>query len=348
MPSLTDNPRTFLGPVTSVTPGTVALFSPYYQSFATHRKWSRFYMGWLSLAQFPHHFGYCIVNDCLVILKRRLFGKRHIVYAVVPPMHIHGDLNVEKAVVKELLALGVDVRILDEDIPLLDLAGSKITADKNNVEFIYGAQQMRDGADKNLRYYAAQSRRAVTEGKATVRSVNHLSNAEVSDSERVTDAWKHAHSRLLSLHSFVRKFNDFADGNPTKFCASLLYDRAPENRRLVGYSVTTMHAPGMGSIDLRLTIHGDFAVKRPTQALHALDGMYWTEIQGPNAQLNIGSGVGIKGLTEAKKLLKPLHSAPMLTLRATKPQHEDLWTDTVITAGKVHTPRESSVLDLFT
>src|SRR5258705_536050 len=117
-----------------ITPKTISTLLPFYSTrldLLPH-----YFMSPVLL--FSYCFYYAVIDNCLLLLKREWISGYPIIYLLVPPMSMTGDITAEQYLLKHCLSLGISSRIYD-DISWMKSAES---ADLVGEEYIYRSADM--------------------------------------------------------------------------------------------------------------------------------------------------------------------------------------------------------------
>ncbi len=292
-----------------VRPGDVPEFNRYYAGFAKNRQFPRFYMSTLWLGT-KNEFVWGIVDDCLCVVKRRVMYKNATIYLILPPMHLEGNLEIEKAVMEKFAKGGVGCKLSAEDAGLYGLTGSSsLETDEGNAEFIYRAGDFDDlsgGHNKKWRYQKNEL------DKLTVEKESKSMSALAAKCAAVDEKWT-AVKKMSAKHN-AKMISEFGSYAAQGDCWGVVVSRDGE--------------PLLYGLSQRLTAAWAVLLSRQhaftdkiadaSKAQHLLDSGFWSKHAGPDTLLNIGAGVGVKGLEEAKGKMRPVKVMQIFTLKAAR------------------------------
>lgn len=288
-------------------------------AYAARRNFPRYYLSPSFLAH-DGSYWWGRVENCLVILKRKWVMGRPVLYAVMPPMHYpdYGP-SVEFLCGMRLLALGIGIKVSDEDVANLVPFVTPPVPQVGNFEYVYDLREVAAAqGPKFNRIRTARNRGTalvsildadytpVRSLLGTREEIRELTAKWIQRRRgRWNTAWKHAHTALEGTGD-----------------VALLY----EDKKLSAYSVTERIANNWYIGTLSFSSYAPEL--RFKQASYYLFWMAAAYIEGggtflgddPNKPLylNFGSAVGVAGLAAHKEGLGPCNTLQIYDL---KPQH---------------------------
>ena len=270
---------------------------PYIEAFFIHRTVPRYFLSPVYLAHDPAHF-LQERDGCLVVLRSRMYMGQPVLYAVLPPISLSGDLGVEMYVMMDLLEHGIGIRLSDEDIDIYrpgyayyfeDIAKWKFVPKHEADEYVYRCGD----------YLSLDGDRFKHERRtmhiADREKVGYTRERHVGDYVQRTFAdWYAKRGVAKSQGRILRAWNEL--DRPGSFILQV-----PG----VGFSMNEPISDKGFIVPLRLREYDSHLLPRPTSYMHIVDMCYWAELFGPDALMNYGGAVGVKGLKEAKESLRP-------------------------------------------
>lgn len=304
-------------PVTLV---SAAAFAPYYAAFARTRICPRYFQSPTFLSYEGRVYYWAIIEDCLVIIKKRVTMGTAMIYLVLPPMHLTGDVAAEKRVLEGLATFYIRAKLSKEDLSLYGYTSADVDLDKNNTEFIYQAGNPIEPG-KHGRH-----------GRVMLNQYERLLQAgELEQLEYYKGGPARPSIAALNQMLFLARRWELERriGGQVKLAqciAQAIMGHTESGRllaighgaHLIGYSYTERVAPGRGIIAARLRNYEDKTLSDPTLLMHALDRAYYSSNGDAKFLLNIGSwqsGKNFKGLQAAKEKLKPVARLQIYTTR---------------------------------
>lgn len=268
-------------------------FSSYFERFFERRKWPRHYQSSLVLSIHPNQFLWGIVDDCLCVVKRKMYMINPVLYLILPPIHSDGDTDTERRVIEKFASYGVGTKLSEEDQAILKLDG---VLEKGNAEYIYESTHVfTGGVYSRHRNCMSKVRKQQADGQLNLDNRTVLSKSEQVQLIGLTNQWKSDRLNLQGLDRFITNFNEYTS------CGMVQIISLPDGS-LHGYSITELTGPKQGCIPMRLHDYQKRVTTDANVVLHCLDLLSRPE----GTLLNIGAGVGVKGLDEAKQHLKPV------------------------------------------
>lgn len=295
---------------TPITRDTLPTLERHYEGFAATRRHPRYFMSSLWLGA-KSEFICGVVDGCLCMVKRRAMYHSAVIYLILPPMSLDGDLRAERRVLRAFYKAGIGAKLSDEDVLLYDLR-SRVVGDPGNVEYIYRAGDGVDlagGHNKNRR-------RAWADIQKFDITFYTLSMAPVRQTCRDIDkAWEEGKRTRGATGSLGTSFAPkivAAMAEHARGTACLGYVISHEGRALV-YAITQAVRPGW--VALLVGRHTfDPAIRDIPLAQHLIECRWWADTMGADTQLNMGATLGHAGLDAVKERLRPSKRLEILHL----------------------------------
>jgi hypothetical protein len=303
----------------AIEPSDIEVFKTYYASFFNLRKYPRYYQSLLELGMYVNvpDFYWGIVNDCLVIVKKKWINNP-VLYLILPPMHINNNLNAEKEVISQFAQNGINCKLSEEDIELYGYK-EEVTIDKDNYEFVYDVNTFALLDDKKIRYYVTQYKK--------INELRHIVHTESPNQiayqkcEDLVTRWL-KHKELKKIHSGHKTFGKFINSGLN---AALSIIDNVNSGLTIGFSVTEQIGSKHAIITSRFRDYDYLEIKDPNYVIHYLDCKYWYDTLGDNALLSIGSGVNVKGLVSHKAKLRPVKTLQLYNFKTDKKITREDW-----------------------
>jgi hypothetical protein len=289
-----------------VTPDTPLL--PYYEAFAHTRRYPRMFMAPLLLGT-KSEFTWGIVDGCLCVMKRRVMFKSIVMYLILPPMHLEGDIVTERAVLRRFYKAGIGVYLSEEDVALYHV-GNKVEPVHGNAEFVYRAGDLADLAGRRNKVW--RKRWNQLEARYDVQTYNVSMAMAMPDIRCISKAWRE-HRNASSAHSekIVAEFTQYARAWKT-WGFTISRDGCP-----CAFSVSQQVAPSW--VCLLVGLHSFSSLLLDSCRMqHLLKMKYWCAELGPESLLNMGAAVGRAKLETAKQHLRPTRIMQIYALRSPK------------------------------
>ena len=330
----------------SIGPESLQTMEPYFRAFQTRRVYPRRSMSSLFTGIHPRKFYHGVYKDCLILAKNCWSCGKRVSYLLLPPIHIQGDLWIEKSVMAELQGLGFSAKLSGEDLGLYGITTKEVRREDSMDEYLYlsGDMDTLPGPKfKDFRNNVSRARRLEKEGSLSFGSYGFLTPELISSCRVTAEAWDQHRKEKgrggLVTYWYLDNFNAYVESNPGRLrCHTLKSDG-----KIVAYSITEQLTLGYGIIVSRYRDYAYKGVQDPSAVLHHMDGHYWSEVSGPATLLNMGNGASTPSLIAAKENLKPTKVLDFWHLKATSPMSD---TD-FRSIGSSEMKPQTSILDLF-
>lgn len=322
----------------AIAPQDFAVWRPYYEAFARTHTFPRHFQSPLHLLQGGKEFCWTIVEECLVIVKRRTMMGNRVLYLLLPPMHLEGNAAIEKRVLEEYRTHGLKAVLSEEDLGRYDYQpGRDADPDDDNAEFIYRAGDLvaLEGSEwKHERQCSRKLTDALAGGSLTLYAHEPGRDGALPAQVRqachaVTSTWRkqkrEREATVGNVHAFLRHYDDLAHSvYPAVLQALTTGEGTP-----VAYTIGEQIGPAWAALTVRYhdyeqeaALFGDAA-----RTLHLLDGRAWAERLGPDALLNLGAARKTRGpgMLLAKEKLHPTATIPLFKLTAHQPVSDEVW-----------------------
>lgn len=292
-----------------VTPDTEHVIRRCAAAFYAYTERPRYFLSPGYLAAQPTVFTWGIVDDCLVLLKRRYIVGNRVMYLVMPPLHPAGDAQAERRVIDEFRALHVGTMLSAEDVARYGYPEREVKLDHRWPEYSYRASAWADLSgrhNRQIRSMVNQTSRLEAEGKLSV--AQGPAAYYEHDLQDLARRW-HA-QRGLDVHQakLVRTLQDHARRGTSLRWAHVILD---ESGRAVAHSLTEQIVPGQVIIVSRIRDYEWDLLPDPVLLLHAADCAAWVNLSGePECVLTSGSA-RTAGLTGHKAKLRPAWVTPV-------------------------------------
>lgn len=295
-------------------------------AYAARRKYPRYYMSPSFLAH-DGSYWWGRVENCLVILKRKWVMGRPVLYAVLPPMHYpdYGP-SAEFLCGMRLLALGIGIKVSDEDIENIVPFVTPPIAQVGNFEYVYDLREVAAAQGPRFkRIRTARNKLDVRGNGLTMMTVpiNDLGNIKTEICEltkqwtirrggRWKSAWKHTNAVLAGAEDISLIYEDGS------LCAYSVIERICPNW-YVGTMSFCSYAP-----DLRFK-QASYALFWMDAAYAEGSGVFLGDDPGKPLYLNFGSAVGVQGLVAHKEGLGPCGTLQIYDLKPVHPVTAEEW-----------------------
>lgn len=288
-----------------ITPQDTPTMFEYFTGFTKTRIWPRYYMSTMWLGS-KSEFRWAVVDGCLCILKTKVLYGHPVIYLILPPMHLHGNVDVERRVLRRFYKSGVGAKLSNTDISLYGLTG-KVEEDKGNAEYIYRAGNYNDLSGGTNKHWRRMSRELKTHCK--VQLCDHTMARFKRQCVIIDTVWGQKRKAPISHGTkLVTAFEEYAAVGK---CFGYL---ATRNDIPFAYGLSQATAPRWVSLLVR---HHDYGDSLPDIGMgqHFINARYWADKCGADCLLNSGAAVRGPGLRASKNRMRPVHIQQLYTLK---------------------------------
>jgi hypothetical protein len=298
------------------------LFYKFYGKFENSHIYPRFYQAVIELSQYAKKpiFYYNILDDCLVILKKKYIHSP-ILYLILPPIHSESNHNIEKQVIEQFRNIGCTTKLSEEDIKIYGYSANEFVEDKNNFEFIYrvGNAEMKGKKWKNHRMKINKFKRQCDMEILQFHYTRSFDSSTkdykiLSRCEKIYKDWLKFKNRK-SMNSAHKTFNSNTNS---------LITFITNSDRMITFGITEKISDKSIIMTTRFRLYNDKNLVDPTAAIHYLECKYWQKVIGSNGLANFGAGL-VDELIEHKKRLKPVKTLQIYNLKTKTKLTKEIW-----------------------
>jgi len=288
---------------------------PYFEVYVAGRGQPRYMMSPMVQASTKDYW-HGIVDGCLCMLKRRQMMGHPTMYLIVPPIHLQGDVAVEKAVMGKFFDAGVHAHLSPADLVAYGMAvgGANLEHLPLYDEFLYTAGDLASITErsKTARYNCKQARVAgATQVWRGGTGAALLTADEYDQCVGIAHHWREVRTKQWSskLPYFPRFFNQWANEYPDRYGCWLLVG---PGGTVLYYAITEqISSKGISILAALRNYRDTTTVKNPLWAEMQAGGERWAALAGADAWMNKGSSGGDKGLAASKSKFRPCQLMPL-------------------------------------
>lgn len=292
-------------------PGVFPSLAEAFTSYENTRTYPRYFM---SPSYLTYDGGYysAVVNNCLVLVRRKWLHGNPILYAVLPPISSTGNSAEEQTVIRELLQLGIGFRLSEEDLKHYCTFPAEVIRRPEVDEYVYDVNEVykkEGGRFAGIRLACNRAMRVPLTHTSSQLSVFDPVSQDVTT---LADDWEEDRNRFSGQKKLA------AAGINNECTALLLYNADRLTAYRLADRVTKSWAVGFAHAWLP-----DSAYATPSLFVHWADCASWAE-QGVT-YYNFGRDGKIKGLRQQKETLRPCKILQISHLTPTCPVTAEEW-----------------------
>ena len=244
------------------------LVLPYYYVYIITRKYSRFFQSILILSKYvnvpTYYFG--IIDDCLCVLKKKYISNP-VLYLIMPPIHIKGDIKKELDLISLFASHGVKTYLSCEDLDIYNIKPNDCNKITNNFEFIYDSKlfvediyKLKDSSYGNIRYYINNFKKNIDN---IILDCRNTTNNDIVFKSKLNNLYKDWTSlKGLKADNYQNELDSLP--NLSTFISSISYS----NDKLESFGITEEVSKGQVIIVNRFTSRDYSLVKNLSIATH--------------------------------------------------------------------------------
>lgn len=276
------------------------IFAPFYEARSKVYKYSAFYQSVTELSA-RQCFWYKIENQTLLIFKRKSIMGNGSIFLQIAPINLHNDRQTELNYILACYKSGIPAKLNQEDISRYNIPGGKYAPDKGNREYIYDANEYYALTGSKFRSHRNAKRRfEKNDGRFIVGYNDNI--------RQIVDTWtQEKNSTQTQLFKVIKN-------NRSDKCSfvTLYTGDTPE-----AFSFTERISESGGIIVQRLRNYNS-TLNDINSVVHYYDCLQFADSNHPKAYLNMGAAVGIHGMSDSKKHLRP---CAVIQVYKTTPKH---------------------------
>lgn len=284
-----------------VTTNCYLIFEPFYEARSRVYLYPTFYQSITEMAA-RQCFWYKIENNTLLIFKRKSIMGNGCIFLQIAPISLNNDAQKELRYIQQCFKCGISAKLNDEDIRRYHLPKNVYAPDKDNIEFIFDANQ----------YYRMSGSKFTKHRNALKRFQKiggFVLNGYSIDIDKVVESWtKLKNSTQTQLFKTTKSIKN------TKCFTIRLYSQI----QIEAFSFTERISKNTGIIVQRLRNYNS-EINDISSVIHYYDCKQYQSDKSIKVYLNMGAAVGISGMAKSKHYLRPV---AMVQIYKTQPHHK--------------------------